>query len=66
MNFSGNGSIGSSNNIVVEADEMLEDYIRDQGSAEKKYRGKNITISGIVYAKNQFCLEEWGIIYIRR
>lgn len=42
MNFSGNGSIGSSDNIVVKADEMLEDYIRDQGSAEKKYRGKNI------------------------
>ena len=54
MNFSGKSSSVSSNNIVVKADEMLDDYIRDQGSAEKKYRGKDITISGIVYARNQF------------
>ena len=50
----GSSSKGNSNNIVVKSDEMIDDYIRDQGTAEQKYKGKTITVSGNVINKGQF------------
>ena len=47
-------SKGNSNAIVVKSDEMIDDYIRDQGIAEQKYKGKIITVSGKVVTKGQF------------
>lgn len=40
--------------MTVKSKEVVEDYIRDQGSAEKKYKGKNLQISGTVLWKKQF------------
>ena len=45
---------GGSDAIVVKSDEMIDDYIRDQGTAEQKYKGKTITVSGKVIKKGQF------------
>lgn len=40
--------------MTVKSNEVVEDYIRDQGSAEKKYKGKTLQISGKVKWKKQF------------
>lgn len=40
--------------ISIKAEEMLDDYIRDQSSAEKKYKDKNVKITGTVLHKLQF------------
>lgn len=40
--------------MTVKSNEVVEDYIRDQGSAEKKYKGKTLQISGKVLWKKQF------------
>lgn len=59
MAFGGRGGSdsstkGNSDTVAVKSEEMIDDYIRDQGTAEKKYKGKIITISGKVMAKGQF------------
>lgn len=40
--------------ISVKAGDMLDDYIRDQLTAEQKYKNKNIHITGTVVFKGQF------------
>jgi len=40
--------------IAVKAEELLDDYIRDQGTAEAKYKNKKVNISGKVIYKNEF------------
>ncbi|WP_303667865.1 zinc-ribbon domain-containing protein [Selenomonas ruminantium] len=50
----GSKSKSGSNAIVVKAEEMIDDYIRDQATAEQKYKGKVITVSGQVLQKGQF------------
>lgn len=40
--------------ISAKASDMVEDYIRDQGTAEQKYKGKTVRISGKVMRKDQF------------
>lgn len=40
--------------LQVKAENMIDDYIRDQGSAEAKYKGKNIELTGNVISKGQF------------
>jgi len=52
--FSGGGKIGGSAAEAVKASEMIKDYIRDQGTAEAKYKGKTVDITGEVLQKYQF------------
>ena len=40
--------------IRVKAEEMINDYIRDQGGAEQKYKDKRVIVTGRVIEKNQF------------
>ena len=40
--------------IRVKAEEMIDDYIRDQGGAEQKYKDKRVIVTGKVIDKNQF------------
>ncbi|TCS81403.1 zinc-ribbon domain-containing protein [Pectinatus cerevisiiphilus] len=40
--------------ISVKATDMANDYIRDQASAEKKYKGKHVEITGTLSHKGQF------------
>ena len=44
----------SSSAITVKAEDMLNDYIRDQGTAESKYKDKKISVTGKVLHKDQF------------
>lgn len=44
----------SKGEITIKAEDMINDYIRDQGTAETQYKNKNLTISGTVYHKGQF------------
>lgn len=58
MAFNGGGdgssSKGGSSAMVVKSDDMIDDYIRDQGTAEQKYKDKILTVSGKVLRKGQF------------
>lgn len=40
--------------IQVKSEDMINDYIRDQGTAENKYKNKNIKLTGNVLHKGQF------------
>lgn len=40
--------------LTVKAEEVMEDYIRDQGTAESKYKDKKVNITGKVLHKDQF------------
>lgn len=40
--------------ISVKSEEILNDYIRDIGTAEQKYKNKNVKITGEVESKGQF------------
>ena len=40
--------------IRVKAEEMIDDYIRDQAGAEQKYKDKRVIVTGRVIEKNQF------------
>ena len=40
--------------IEVKTEEILNDYIRDQTSAEQKYKNKNVKLTGKVIDKGQF------------
>lgn len=40
--------------MSVKSSDMIEDYIRDQGTAEQKYKGKTVKVSGKVIKKDQF------------
>ena len=50
--FAFSGGVGS--NMAVKSDEMIDAYIRDQGTAEKTYKDKNVSITGVVMHKQQF------------
>lgn len=52
-NLDNNGTSDSST-ISIKAEDMANDYIRDQASAEKKYKDKNIKITGQLVNKGQF------------
>lgn len=55
--FSGgdNGPNSKGNSALsVKAEDMLNDYIRDQGTAESKYKNKKVSITGKVQHKSQF------------
>ena len=45
---------GGGSKMTVKADEMIDAYIRDQGTAEKTYKDKNVSITGVVMHKQQF------------
>ena len=51
-----NNSVKAENSQVirVKAEEMIDDYIRDQASAEQKYKDKRVIVTGKVIDKNQF------------
>ena len=51
-----NNSVKAENSQVirVKAEEMINDYIRDQGGAEQKYKDKKVIVTGKVIYKNQF------------
>lgn len=51
-----NNSVKAENSQVirVKAEEMIDDYIRDQGGAEQKYKDKRVIVTGKVIDKNQF------------
>lgn len=40
--------------IEVKSEEIINDYIRDQTSAEQKYKNKNVKLTGKVINKGQF------------
>ena len=50
----GSSAKGGSSAMVVKSDDMIDDYIRDQGTAEQKYKDKILTVSGKVLRKGQF------------
>lgn len=45
---------GSTSKEPVKASTIIEDYIRDQGTAEKTYKDKNIKVTGQLVRKFQF------------
>ena len=51
-----NNSVKAENSQVirVKAEEVINDYIRDQSSAEQKYKDKRVIVTGKVIDKNQF------------
>ena len=51
-----NNSVKAENSQVirVKAEEVINDYIRDQASAEKKYKDKRVIVTGKVIYKIQF------------
>ena len=51
-----NNSVKAENSQVirVKAEEMIDDYIRDQAGAEQKYKDKRVIVTGRVIEKNQF------------
>ncbi len=54
-NTSGNSSSTAEKpTISVKAKDMLDDYIRDQSSAEQKYKNKTVYITGNLISKYQF------------
>lgn len=40
--------------ISVKADKIMDDYIRDQSTGEKTYKGKKVQVTGKVISKNQY------------
>ena len=40
--------------MQVKANELMNDYIRDVGTAESKYKNKNMQITGQLVSKGQF------------
>ena len=40
--------------ISVKSEQIVDDYIRDVGTAEKKYKNMNVAITGQVYSKGQY------------
>lgn len=40
--------------MEVKSEEIIDDYIRDQASAEQKYKDKNVKLTGKVILKGQF------------
>ena len=40
--------------MEVKSEEIINDYIRDQTSAEQKYKDKNVKLTGKVISKGQF------------
>ena len=40
--------------MEVKSEEIIDDYIRDQTSAEQKYKDKNVKLTGKVIRKGQF------------
>ena len=67
-NSDGNGSTSSSGAISVKAEDMIDDYIRDQVSAEKKYKDKKVKITGKLIRKAQFNnAQDYGLmIYTKK
>lgn len=53
-NDSSGTSTSSGGNISVKADDMIDDYVRDQASAEKQYKDKQVKITGQLISKSQF------------
>ena len=50
----GSASTAEKPTISVKAKDMLDDYIRDQASAEQKYKNKTVYITGNLLSKYQF------------
>jgi hypothetical protein len=46
--------VGSAPVIEVKSSAMVDDYIRDIGTADQKYKNKNVKITGNVLLKSQF------------
>ena len=44
----------SKGTISVKADDMIDDYVRDQASAEKQYKDKQVKVTGQLISKSQF------------
>lgn len=47
-------STSSGGSISVKADDMINDYVRDQSSAEKQYKDKQVKVTGQLITKSQF------------
>lgn len=54
----------SSPALQIKAAEMIDDYIRDQASAETKYKDKKVSITGRLTRKNQFNNSQNYAMYI--
>lgn len=59
-----NKETGSNSQIQIKADEMIKDYIRDQATAEKKYKDKKVSVSGMLLHKSQFNNSQDYAMYI--
>lgn len=53
-NASSKSQTASTPPIEVKTEEIIDDYIRDQASAEQKYKDKNVKLTGKVIRKGQF------------
>lgn len=52
--LSSDTSTSSGGSISVKADDMINDYVRDQSSAEKQYKDKQVKVTGQLITKSQF------------
>lgn len=59
-----NEKTGSNSQIQVKAEEMINDYIRDQATAEQRYKNKKVSVSGRLQHKNQFNNNQNYAMYI--
>ena len=53
----------SKGTISVKADDMIDDYVRDQASAEKQYKDKQVKVTGQLISKSQFSnSQDYGLL----
>ena len=62
-NDSSGTSTASGGSISVKADDMIDDYVRDQASAEKQYKDKQVKVTGQLISKSQFSnSQDYGLL----
>lgn len=62
-NDSSGTSTSSGGSISVKADDMIDDYVRDQASAEKQYKDKQVKVTGQLISKSQFSnSQDYGLL----
>jgi hypothetical protein len=54
-----------SNNLSVTVLQLLDDYKKDASAADKKYKGKTITVTGTVEVSEKDKKGNWMIAYMR-
>lgn len=56
-------STSTGGTISVKADDMIDDYVRDQASAEKQYKDKQVKVTGQLISKSQFSnSQDYGLL----